>query len=41
MTTKTDVQATGLKPMQADEYWRHHAESWPEVIATAVRRGSS
>ena len=36
MTTETHVQAIRLKPERAEEYLRHHAEPWPEVV-TALR----
>ena len=33
MINQTHVQAIYLKPERAQEYLRHHAEPWPEVVA--------
>lgn len=39
MTTETYVQAIRLKPERAEEYLRHHAEPWPEVVASLHAAG--
>ena len=39
MTTETHVQAIQLRPERAEEYLRHHAEPWPEVVKALREAG--
>ena len=39
MITETHVQAIHLLPERVEEYLRHHAEPWPEVVAALREAG--